>query len=292
MLARHPEVYSLPETAFFADLLARVQQRWGDHGVKPQPQRLAYRLGFARHRARNTLARLRKQLDPSARGWPGPISYNGCVRGFIRTLDRIADQAGRSMWLEKTPYHLLYIPEIERHVPNARFIHVIRPGIDVVASVTDANMRFTGNPAFLGDLNHWVQRWNRAMAIHRSYLGKPGHHVLALEDLVRDPQAEWNRLCHFLDLQPQMLMPEACDQPIADLQSEPWKLGAIGGLPSAPEHKAESLFGPRLRQWLLERTGAYDALYALCHQQRIDIAPRVSASWPARLPDWSEASCG
>jgi hypothetical protein len=292
MLARHPDVYSLPETGFFIDLHARVQSRWGDRDAKPQSQRLVHRMGFARHRARRALARLQKQLGESSHPWPGPIRSVGCARSFIRTLDRVAAHAGRSMWLEKTPYHLLYIPEIQQDVPDARFVHVIRPGIDVMASLIDANIRFTENTAFLGDLGHWMQRWNRAMDIHRSYLGKPGHHVLALEDLVRDPQAEWNRLCRFLDLQPQTLMPQACDQPIADLQSEPWKLGAVGGLPSAPERKAESLFGPRLRQWLLEHTGAYDTLYALCHQQRLDSAPKVSASSPLRWPQWSETSCG
>jgi hypothetical protein len=292
MLARHPDVYSLPETGFFIELLARVQSRWGDRDTKPQPQRLVHRMGFARHRARHALARLQKQLGAPPHSWPGPIRSVDCVRSFIRTLDRVAAHAGRSMWLEKTPYHLLYIPEIQRYVPDARFVHVIRPGIDVMASLIDANIRFTENTAFLGDLGHWVQRWNRAMAIHRSYLGKPGHYVVALEDLVRDPQAEWSRLCRFLDLQPQAPMPQACDQPIADLQSEPWKLGAIGGLPSAPERKAESLFGPRLRQWLLERTGAYDTLYALCQQQRLDSSPKPSANSPFRLSEMTVSSCG
>jgi hypothetical protein len=292
MLARHPDVYSLPETAYFATLFARLKSRWGDHDAKSRPQRLVHRAGFARHRARDALVDLQKQLGTPFRAWPGPIRSVSCARRFIRTLDRVAAQAERSMWLEKTPHHLLYIPEIEQHVPDARFIHVIRPGIDVMASVIDANMRFTGNHAFLGDINLWVQRWNRAMTIHHSYLGKPGHHVIALEDLARDPQAEWSRLCRFLDLQAHAPMPQACDQPIADLQSEPWKLGAISGLPSTPERKAESLFGPRLRQWLLEQTGAYETLYALCRQQRMDSPVKVPTNPPLQLPELSVPSCG
>ncbi|MET0332218.1 MAG: sulfotransferase [Dyella sp.] len=291
MLARHPDVYSLPETAFFVELFARLKHRWGDHDARARPQRLVHRLGFARHRARDALIGLKQQLGAPLESWPGPIRSVSCARSFIRTLDYVAAQAERSMWLEKTPHHLLYIPEIQQHVPDARFIHVIRPGIDVMASVIDANMRFTGNHAFLGDINLWVQRWNRAMAIHHSYLGKPGHHVIALEDLVRDPQTEWRRLCRFLDLQPHAPMPDACDQPIADLQSEPWKLGAIGGLPSTPERKAESLFGPRLRQWLLEQTGAYDALYARCRQQRLDNPLKAAGNSTVRRAELSLPSC-
>ncbi len=58
---------------------------------------------------------------------------------------RIATWPGRDLWIEKTPNHLLYLPEIAHHIPDACFVHVIRCGVDVLASIADANLHFDDN---------------------------------------------------------------------------------------------------------------------------------------------------
>ena len=177
-------------------------------------------------------------------------------------LDGLTEQAGRSMWIEKTPNHLLYLSEIERYVPEACFIHVIRPGMDVLASLTDANMRYQGNNAFDGSLLHWVQRWNRAADIHRSRIGVRNHHFVFLEDLTRDPVGEWERLCRFLNLRAEVELDQACNQIIADPKLEPWKKTALSGQPRHADSKVERLFGPELRDSLRQRLTSYEELYA------------------------------
>jgi hypothetical protein len=262
MLARHPQVFTLPETAFFPSLLGGLHYRLGDEDPKPRRLRLARRLGLTRRYGRRIFVELQHALlgmgQPIARA---PWFQRHCVEQFIAMLDGLAAQAGRSTWIEKTPHHLLYLPEIESYLPDARIIHVIRPGIDVLASITDAELRYD-NKSFSGGLTQWVRRWNRAAEIHRSRIGMRNHHFVFLEDLIHNPAEEWQRLCRFLDLPANVELDQTCHQNIADPKAEPWKRNALSGLPNQAESKVENLFGPQLREWLRERLTSYEELYA------------------------------
>lgn len=262
MLARHPQIFTLPETGFFPRLLGGMDHRFGDEGARQRRHTLARRLGVARRYGRREFLELQRSLlGASAAPARAPWRLDTCVTRFIATLDGLAERAKRTTWIEKTPQHLLYLPEIEQYLPNARFIHVIRPGMDVIASIMDAYLRYN-NHAFSGGLLMWVQRWNRAVAIHRSHIGMRHHHFVFLEDLVRQPQEEWRRLCGFLELPLDADVDPACHQHIADPTAEPWKQGALSGLPQQADSKVEQLFGPQLREWLREKLSSYEDLYA------------------------------
>ena len=262
MLARHPEVFTLPETGFFPRLLGGLHYRLGDDGARPSRRSLARRLGLTRRYGRQEfLALQRALLGEGHQSKRAPLFLETCIARFGDMLDGLADDAGRSVWIEKTPHHLLYLREIERYMPDARFIHVIRPGMDVLASITDAELRYD-NKSFGGGLMQWIRRWNRAAEIHRSRIGARNHHIVFLEDLTRDPAGEWNRLCQFLGLSISVELDQTCHQNIADLKVEPWKRDALSGLPHQADSKVESLFGPQLREWLRERLTSYEELYA------------------------------
>lgn len=262
MLARHPDVFTLPETGFFPRMLGELDYRMGDEGARARRRTVARRLGLTRRYGRREFAALQRDLlgEVGART-RAPLFLDICVKRFIAMLDGLAEDAGRATWVEKTPQHLVYLPEIEHYVPDARFVHVIRPGMDVLASVTDAELRYD-NKAFTGGLMLWMRRWNRAAEIHRSRIGDPNHHFVFLEDLVRNPAEEWQRLCGFLNLASHLELDQACSQRIADLTAEPWKQGALSGLPRKADNKAEKLFGPQLREWLQSRLSSYENLYA------------------------------
>lgn len=275
MLARHPAVLTLPETAFFEHLYGNLEWRWGDSGAR-QRRRLRQRLGLAHQQARATLGRLRRQL-PSRRGLPcWPLRTASCARRFIGLLDASARAEGRTAWIEKTPCHLLYIPEIEQHLPDARFVHVIRHGEDVLASITDASLRYEDQAAFSGGLAKWSQRWNRAAMIHGMHAASPRHHFVFLDDLVRDAQREWRSLCCFLGLDPAVELEASRVQSIADLREEPWKHEAVNGQLGRPRRKAESLFGPQAREWLRRQLTPYEELRRECRNggQRAEAAVR------------------
>ncbi|HEV7779340.1 MAG TPA: sulfotransferase [Luteibacter sp.] len=267
LLARHPAIYTLPETAFFEDLHGELAYRWGDHFARPQRQRLRHRLGFARKAMREKFVALQHKLavDAAAARRP-PLRSHAMAEGFIDMLDGLAAEAGRSMWIEKTPNHLLYIPEIEALVPDARFVHVIRPGADVLASLVDAYLRFENDLAFGGGTVHWARRWNHAMRLHGAHVGQARHHFIFLEDLIHHQDTEWKRLCAFLDVPAHVSLEEACNQTIANLEQEPWKQGAVSGLVLESDRKVEALFGPTMRQWLQTHLVPYEDLRARCQK--------------------------
>lgn len=265
LLARHPDVYTLPETAFFERLYADLEWRWGDHRAKPRRRRWRQRLGWMRKEARPSIAPLLHSLDGErAQIRRVPFSSNACAAKFIGLLDALALQADCSLWVEKTPNHLLYMPEIEACAPDARFIHVIRPGAHVLASLADAYLRFENDDAFGGGSVHWARRWNRAMQIHQACLGRANHSFVFLEDLIRQPDVEWARLCQFLNLRPDTRLADACSQTIADLEHEPWKRAAVSGLPQPMENKADDLFTAKFKLWLDDHLESYDNLRAKC----------------------------
>lgn len=271
MLARHPDVLTLPETAIFERLFGDLAWRWGDHGVTRRPRR-SVELGFARQGGRRALRQLQRQLGIADA--PAPWRTTACVERFTGMLDRHAAAASRRLWLEKTPNHLLYIPEISRLVPGARFVHVIRSGLDVLASIADANLHYDDNHGFAGDPKLWARRWNRAIDIHGRYVGVPGHHFIFLDDFVRDTGGEWRRLCAVLRLDPGLPLEQHCLQPVADLAQEPWKKSAVRGRPKPMRSKARALFGPDVLAWLAARLVAIEPLRERCRDSG-------TPAWPA-----------
>lgn len=283
MLARHPGIFTLPETGFFPRMLGELDYRMGDDGARPRRRTMARRLGLTRRYGRHEFVALQQMLLGNARASSrSPWLLDRCVERFIAMLDSLATEAGRSSWVEKTPQHLVYMPEIEHYVPGARFIHVIRPGMDVLASIVDAELRYD-NEAFTGGLTRWMRRWNRAVELHRSCLGLPNHHFIFLGDLVKDPIEEWQRLCAFLKLPLHAELDHSCHQHIADLKTEPWKQGALSGLPRPSDSKADKLFGPQLREWLQSRLSSYEELYAMNKHARQQYGVSSSATETSTL---------
>jgi hypothetical protein len=264
MLARHPAVLTLPETAFFEHLYGHVSWRWGDLDARPPRRRLRQRLGFTRRNARAALQGLH-HVDPRAflpQRWP--LRTEKCVNHFVELLDARAQDEGCAVWVEKTPSHLLYINEIEQNVPGARFVHVIRPGEEVLASIADASLHYDNFNAYGIGTVPWARRWNHAVRIHREHAQQPHHHFVFLDDLTRDPQREWRRLCDFLGIDGAAELGVSDNRSIADLRNEPWKRDALSGEPGKAKRKVESLFGPKLHEWLQRQLVSYDELHRSC----------------------------
>lgn len=276
MIGRHPDVFSLRETCFFRTVFGDVELRWGDLGAHTG-WRWYHRAGLARSSGRRLLRELEQSQFPNARRRQVPRRRPACVKRYVEMLDALASGKSRAHWVEKTPDHLLYLDEIATHVPDAKFVHVLRNGMDVIASLTDADMHYQETAGFRGGIVQWANRWNRAMDLHVARLGQPGHYALCLEDLITDPGEEWNRLCGFLDLDPKMELLSRPGCVIADGESEPWKCSAFSGRACRPHSKATDLFGPRSVAWLRTHLSDYEAVR--------DAVRRQHRASPARTDD-------
>lgn len=283
MLARHPDVFSLHETYFFETLLGDMEYRWRDRGARPH-QRWYHRAGLAHASGRRHLRELEQAYPSAARRGLAPRRWDARVRRFARMLDEAAATRHRTHWVEKSPGHLLFIDEILECIPDARFVHVLRNGLDVVASVVDADLRLeTGG--FHGGVAQWARRWNRSMALHRQYLDDRRHHLLCLEDLTDNTAAEWKDLQTFVGLDPDRPILARPGSQVANLADEPWKTSAVAGVVRRVQGKSQALFGPQTLAWLRdnltdyrELRGAIEARHGAAVRQRAEAASRSAGT--------------
>lgn len=260
LLSRHPDVFSLHETYFFQALSGDMEYRWRDRDARPH-QRWYHRVGLAHAAGRRRLRELERAYPAPARRGPVPRRWGACVRRFARLLDAAAATRDCTHWVEKSPGHLLFIDEILACIPDARFVHVLRNGLDVVASVVDADLRLD-NGDFRGGIAQWARRWNRAMVLHRRYLDDPRHHFLCLEDLMASTAAEWQHLRVFAGLDPTRPMLARPGSEVANAVDEPWKAAAVAGVVRRVRGKSQGLFGPQTLAWLQDHLGDYRELHS------------------------------
>ena len=63
-----------------------------------------------------------------------PLNAGDALRAFYEAY---AERVGKPRWGEKTPIYVKSMRRIERALPEARFVHVIRDGRDVALSIRD-----------------------------------------------------------------------------------------------------------------------------------------------------------
>ena len=184
-----------------------------------------------------------------ADGGPG-----AAAAAFTALLDEAATERGRTGWVEKTPDHLFRIGAIQRHVPGAEFVHVLRGPDATVRSLVRAS-RDWGKPR--SALAFGV-KWLLCARLTARCLGRPGHHVVFYDQLVAEPEAGARALYAALGLAWSPDIMSRYREVARDLvvSGETWKFknfDDIARRPSAPpEGGAYRLLAP----WLRRRYGA------------------------------------
>lgn len=182
MLDAHPQLTIPPETHFVPDLIKATRggdataedalaamksaREWGDFGFSDEEM----------------LARLRAL--PKVK--PGPA-----VRTFY---DAYMEQQGKPRWGEKTPTYVQKMKLIQRALPEARFVHVIRDGRDVALSVLDRTVRdLTASDV--------ARRWQRKIIKAREDSPNLEHYTeIRYEDLILETEPVLRRVCEFIEL--------------------------------------------------------------------------------------------
>jgi hypothetical protein len=185
MLDSHPQLTIPPETHFVPEMIRLARRdnttrkrllraatdhpRWGDFGLDEQ----------------ELLDRLQEVK---------PLTPDGAIRAFY---DLYAEREGKSRWGDKTPRYMRAMPRIERALPEARFIHLIRDGRDVALS--QAERALDGTEPSLAEV---ADRWQRRIRTAREHAAELDNSYLEIryEDLVSDPEATLRRVCEFIEL--------------------------------------------------------------------------------------------
>ncbi len=267
LLAAHSQLVSFPESHFYNTMTAA---RFG-----------LRQLGVASPRIR---ARFVAFLDlighPEMRRYVPyfAVSRRQYSRAFITVLDAVARQQNKRAWLEKTPRHLEYIDDISAFVPGSKFIHLLRNGEDVVASlyevVNQHPERWPSIPT--GDavdcVDRCVERWMQSIHLSRRYVGEPNHAMVRYEHLVASPETVVKGLCAFIGIAFEASMLERyADRATSLVQPfETWKQAVTQAIESGAERKFERIFDEAQRHRISTQVAQIDLAELVSHELRAD----------------------
>ena len=198
LLGAAPGAVTVPESSFrYAGLRA------ADAGAAA-PEALARMLGHAKYRN----WRVAGEADPVA---PTTASHRDLVETLVRRYARSREEPDPAVWVDHTPRNTRYALRIAGDFPDARFLHIVRDGRGVAASVMPL---VWGPNTIRGAAEYWTARLAYGLALEGSALAARTMRV-RYEDLLAAPEPTLRRLCEFCELEfrPEMLAGGRFDLP-------------------------------------------------------------------------------
>lgn len=219
LLAASKNMYTCRETHYFQRIRRRGKEKLLDYLVlSPGKVLEAYKFICSNNE-------LRKEYDPRK-----IRSLRFAALFFDQIMTSEAEARGKSAWVEKTPGHLFHIRLIKRYIPSAQFIHVIRDGRDVVASLVDAADKFPEMWKKHSDLEGAIRFYNTRLEESLKYLGKEGHIFVRYEHILDDVPGVSHKLYQLLGLQIEDLEDMGMVHQQVVRSDEGWKSGSVGGI--------------------------------------------------------------
>lgn len=237
MLGAHPAIASPQETDLFDAYLAPWRAAW-DAQLPGDPEE------WRRRRHKGLPAVLTEQ------------ALDSLMRSVVARVhaEVLARKPGAHVVLEKVPGYAFVAPLILRLCPDARFVHLVRDGRDVAASMVGA-ARGWGRSWAPASAGAAAARWREHVAAARSIAAlTPGYAEVRYERLLGSAPAELERLFAFCGVE---ASPADCAEIAARFagrdapSSLVWGgevLARVGGAPAEPD----GFFGERtagLSRW-------------------------------------------
>lgn len=247
----HPHIFSLTwETQFIVSkggLIELLQQNYSQRALKPFLQNLRgrwfrrvlnqgkpneYTAGLCSDVTAEELEAAIAFLESQLNASPPLQSPYDPARSFVQALFSLPTlRAKADRWCEKTPRNILYADHLWRMFPHLRFIHIIRDGRDVVASMLKrkfwpiaategfpATLDFHGEVTFEKAVNYWIEmlRLGRMVAAR---IPSDNYLEIKLEDLVESRHTV-EQLFDFLE---EPLLPHLFDYDLSKAHKGRWK---------------------------------------------------------------------
>ncbi len=136
-----------------------------------------------------------------------PTNLRRQFREFVEGLvENYRCVSGKPRWAEKTPHNILFSVPLGEIFPDARFLHMVRDGRDVVCSLVSMNWinPLTGRKwDYVQNIANAARYWREVVTLARQQAEHPtvAGRVLEVhyETLVAEPAATMRRVLQFLD---------------------------------------------------------------------------------------------
>ena len=120
-----------------------------------------------------------------------PVTAADSIRAFYMLY---AEREGKSRYGDKTPGYIQEMRRIQRVLPEARFVHIIRDGRDVSLS----HMRMNWGPE---DYEQSARLWRNRIRRAQKIAPTVDHYMeVHFEDIVADTEGSLRRICDYIDL--------------------------------------------------------------------------------------------
>lgn len=115
------------------------------------------------------------------------------VKEYVKQFH--ADKLNADVWVDHTPDNFKYYSQLKSLFPDARFIHIVRDGRAVCASIR--GLDWGPNNAYMAS-RHWAERLQQALIVE----GAEADNCVRVryEDLLTRPHEILAQLCEFIDI--------------------------------------------------------------------------------------------
>lgn len=181
MLGSHPHIVTGQESQVFSEYVAPLHERWRRELTYPDSE-LVRQHGIAPYLSE--------------------AEFLGLLRGFVRGVVRgsVRQKPEAHYFLEKSPSSTFHIPLIHRCFPETAFIHIVRDGRDVAASLLHAAQSW-GRDWAPGNMREAARLWSESVRAARGAALLTERFIeVRYEDLLLNTTAELERLAAFLGI--------------------------------------------------------------------------------------------
>lgn len=192
ILQSHSQIAS-PPPAGFVDALAPFEKNYFSDADRPRLDQFVNDLNVLIKTHHNPwgVQFEANQIDKRVGGRPS------FWKVFCTVNDIYAEMHNSAIWASKEPGLFRHINEIALHVPNARFVYLVRDGRDVVASMLRGHLHEFH--IYFAALN-WACTQRLCLAAMSDHNMRSRLHLLKYEALISDPDQEIKKMMEFVGL--------------------------------------------------------------------------------------------
>jgi hypothetical protein len=185
------------------------------------------------------------------------------IESFINILDAITIGLDKVIWVEKSPDHLYYLNDIKRFVPKSKFIHIIRNGPDVIASLYSCAKTYPREHwgKIFTNIDRCINKWISAIKTSKKHIGKEDNFAVQYEQLVNSPESVLKKLCGFIgvDFEKDMIKKFTKTSKNTILEKEQWKINTFKNIKKQEISKFYKVFDKKEQEYILGKIKGIDA---------------------------------